>query len=281
MKKCCIVIVTHKEILDGKDEISFKRCLEIFGGKRDIKLILPDNITTTYYEEYTNVLEIIKVNNKWLSSLKEYNAMCCNQEFYELFKDYDYILIYQTDCWVFEDRLDYFMELGYDYYGAPWVHNNDMVGNGGLSLRKVSKMIEITSKYEFKGESLEGAEDTWFSITHGEEINTCPLDVAVNFSIENPTRKYLEKVNKLPMGFHGKTAMSLFWDNDGTKFINYSNRILNKKKVEKPMRILFDNQIFDLQKFGGISRMYADIKNTLNEGNEFDVFLLRRLRMNI
>jgi hypothetical protein len=217
-KTCCIVIVTHKETLDGKDEISFKRCLEVFGGKRDIKLILPDNITTTYYEEYTNVLEIVKVNNKWLSSLKEYNAMCCNQEFYELFKDYEYVLIYQTDCWVFEDRLDYFIGLGYEYYGAPWVHNNDMVGNGGLSLRKVSKMIEITNKYEFKGESLEGAEDTWFSITHKDEINICPLDVACQFSIENPVKKYLEKVNNLPMCLHGRNAYKL-WDNDGSKFL--------------------------------------------------------------
>lgn len=269
MNRCCIVIPSYKEKLEGNEEKSFKQCLNVFNEKRDIKLLIPNNISTEYYDEFS--IGYVKVSPQWMDSIKSYNKMCCNQEFYELFKDYDYILIYQTDCWVFEDRLDYFMELGYDYYGAPWVHNNDMVGNGGLSLRKVSKMIEITSKYEFKGESLEGAEDTWFSITHGEEINTCPLDVAVNFSIENPARKYLEKVNKLPMGFHGKTAMSLFWDNDGTNFINYSNRILNKKKVEKPMRILFDNQIFDLQKFGGISRMYADIKNTLNEGNEFDV----------
>ena len=37
------------------------------------------------------------------------------------------------------------------------------------------------------------------------------------------------------------------------------------------MNILFDNQIFDLQRFGGISRMYTDIKNTLNETDEFNV----------
>ena len=37
-----------------------------------------------------------------------------------------------------------------------------------------------------------------------------------------------------------------------------------------PTKILFDSQIFDLQKFGGISRMYADIKNNADV-NEFNV----------
>lgn len=218
MKKCCIVIVTHKETLDGKDEISFKRCLEVFGGKRDIKLILPDNITTTYYEEYINVLEIVKVNNKWLSSLKEYNAMCCNQEFWNLFTDYEYVLIYQTDCWVFEDRLDYFMGLGYDWYGAPWPHHNDTVGNGGLSLRKVSKMIEITSKYEFKWESIYGAEDAWFCQNKGSELNICDLENACNFSMENITGRYLSKIKTIPMGLHGRFNVK-YWDNNGDKFL--------------------------------------------------------------
>ena len=218
MKKCCIVIVTHKETLDDKDEISFKRCLEVFGGKRDVKLILPDNIATTYYEEYTNVLEIVKVNNKWLSSSKEYNAMCCNQEFWNLFTDYEYVLTYQTDCWVFEDRLDYFMGLGYDWYGAPWPHNNDTVGNGGLSLRKVSKMIEITSKYNFKGDSLEGAEDTWFCQNNKEELNICDLDNACNFSMENIVRKYLTKIKTIPMGLHGSFTANL-WDKNGNNFL--------------------------------------------------------------
>ena len=44
-----------------------------------------------------------------------------------------------------------------------------------------------------------------------------------------------------------------------------------KKIIENKIRILFDNQVFDLQKFGGISRMYADIKNDLNRTGEFNV----------
>ena len=35
------------------------------------------------------------------------------------FLEYQYMLIYQLDAFVFEDKLDYFCELGYDYIGIP------------------------------------------------------------------------------------------------------------------------------------------------------------------
>jgi len=263
MNKCCIIIPSYKEKLEGSDKLSFDRCINIFGGNRPIKVVIPNNISTEFYEAYGNTIELIKVNPQWMNGISSYNSMCCNKEFYKLFKDYEYILIYQTDCWIFEDKLDYFIKLGYDWYGAPWPHNNDHIGNGGLSLRKVSKMIEITSKYEFKGDSLEGAEDTWFCLTHGNELNICDVKTACQFSIENPAKKYLEKIDGLPMGLHGKIVRNLLWDNDGTKFVNYSNKLLNKKK----MNILFDSQIYDLQQFGGISRMYVDIHNEWSKNN--------------
>jgi len=39
--------------------------------------------------------------------------------FYDAFKAFDYILIYQLDAFVFRDELEYFCSLGYDYIGAP------------------------------------------------------------------------------------------------------------------------------------------------------------------
>ena len=218
MNKCCIAFITHKEKLEGNDETSFKQCINIFGNKRDIKLILPNSISTEYYEKYGNVFEIYKVNDKWLSSSIEYNAMCCKKEFWNMFADYEYVLIYQSDCWVFEDKLDYFIELRYDWYGAPWPHHGNVVGNGGLSLRKVSKMIELTTKYQYKrSDSFLGNEDTWFCLTHKNELNACPLEVAVNFSLECGIPLYKPMVDGIPMGFHGKETF-IYWDSDGSKF---------------------------------------------------------------
>lgn len=219
MKKCCIVIPTHKEKLSGNEERSFLRALEIFKNK-DIKLIIPNNISTEYFDAYKKQynFEIISVSKEWQRNYKAYNKMCCNKNFYKLFKNYEYILIYQTDCWVFEDRIDEFIKLGYDWYGAPWPHHHDSVGNGGLSLRKVSKMIEITSENKFNGDSVEGAEDTWFCQNKGNELNICDLENACNFSMENITSRYLQKIKTIPMGLHGKFTMNL-WDENGNKFL--------------------------------------------------------------
>lgn len=135
-KDVCVVILTHLDKLSGDDEKSFLRALKIF-TKRDIKLVLPNSVNKSYYEQFKDDVEIVCVNDEWMSSYKNYNRMCCNKNFYNLFSDYDYILIYQTDCWVFEDRLDEFINLGYDWYGAAWPLEGDKVGNGGFSLRKV------------------------------------------------------------------------------------------------------------------------------------------------
>lgn len=210
-KKCCVVIINHTEHLSNDERRSIDRSIEVFGGKRDIFIVLPDNINTSEYEIYSDKSKILKVDNEWLSTYKNYNKTLCSSDFYKLFTDYEYILIYQTDCWVFEDRLDEFMELGYDYYGAAWPHLQDKVGNGGFSLRKTNKMIELTNKYKYNEDSIESHCDTWFCVTHGNELNACNLETACNFSIEVPLEKYKRLIKTKPMGLHGK-LMKNYWE---------------------------------------------------------------------
>lgn len=228
MKNCCVVITTHKEKLSSDEEKSFSRALEVFKGK-DIKLIIPNNVSTEYFNTFKNQynFEILGVNQEWQSDYKAYNRMCCNKEFYELFKDYEYVLIYQTDCWVFEDRLDYFMELGYDWYGAPWPFSANTVGNGGLSLRRVKKMIEITSSFKYDDKI---NEDWWFCQKPEHNIKKCPWEIAVNFSLELPSKLLISTIKKLPMGFHGKKMIE-YWDETGKKFNDYKKKLSMKISV--------------------------------------------------
>lgn len=223
-KNCCIAIITHKERLDGDDERSFLQAIKIFGGNRDIKVIIPNNIPTDYYDKFKNVVEICQVDSNYLCSFKKYNEFCCKKEFYHIFARYDYMLIYQTDCWVFEDRLDYFMGLGYDYYGAPWPHLGDNVGNGGLSLRKVRKMLEITNEHTYDANIRFPNEDTWFCLLHKDELNVCDLNNACNFSMEIVRPKYINAIIKHPMGLHGRD-MKRFWDENGSKFEMFYKKI--------------------------------------------------------
>ena len=74
-------------------------------------------------------------------SINDYNKLLFTDFFYENI-DTEMFLIFQTDTLlsdVYNKNIYDFME--YDYVGAPWASR--AVGNGGFSLRKKSKMIEI------------------------------------------------------------------------------------------------------------------------------------------
>lgn len=214
MPNCCITLISYKEKLNENETKSFSKAISVFKN-RPIKIILPNNINDTEYKKFN--VELVKLDPCNFSNIKAYSKMLCQKWFYELFKDYDYILIYQTDCWVFEDKLDYFMSLNYDYYGAPWPHWRNKVGNGGLSLRKVSKMIDITQNGN--GNPRGKNEDMWFCLEHERDLNTPPLDIAVNFSLECGIDNYARQTKDIPMGLHGKfqNVVSL-WDENGDKF---------------------------------------------------------------
>jgi hypothetical protein len=61
------------------------------------------------------------------------------------------MLLYQLDAWVLEGEIEEFLELNYDYIGAPiFKHNSNIVpevidggGNGGVTLRKISSALDV------------------------------------------------------------------------------------------------------------------------------------------
>ena len=87
----------------------------------------------------------------FFADISGYTKLLLAKQFYQAFADYEYILIYQPDCLVFSDDLEYWCAKGWDYVGAPWFrdHENDptgglwAVGNGGLSLRNVSSALAV------------------------------------------------------------------------------------------------------------------------------------------
>ena len=85
-------------------------------------------------------------------SRDEYSRLLLEKDFYELCRG-ENILIYQLDSCLNPNsqfKIDRFLE--YDYIGAPWIHGQRslvngrdriFIGNGGLSLRKRSTMVEV------------------------------------------------------------------------------------------------------------------------------------------
>jgi hypothetical protein len=80
------------------------------------------------------------------STWEEYNSLLKSIKFYEKIIQFKFLLIVQTDAFVFSNRLIDFCK--YDYVGAPWKRDsfkfiNGRVGNGGFSLRNVNKICYV------------------------------------------------------------------------------------------------------------------------------------------
>lgn len=91
----------------------------------------------------------VAVADSCLDSVSSYNRMLLQSWFYRLFTDWDFILIFQLDAWVFREDLGDWIRRGYAYIGAPWIKAmgpdtpDTGVGNGGLSLRHVQSVIRV------------------------------------------------------------------------------------------------------------------------------------------
>jgi hypothetical protein len=144
---CVVVIPIHSENPTKNELISFKQCFDVL-KKYTIKIIVPIGLNLDAYKEVVSSFEIILIDPIWQSSIEKYNKLKLSWFFYSLFKEYDYLLTYELDAFVFRDEIDFWCNKKYDYMGAPWFLgydkpvSNEMigVGNSGFSLRKISSM---------------------------------------------------------------------------------------------------------------------------------------------
>jgi hypothetical protein len=109
-------------------------------------------------------------------TINEYNKLLKDTHFYEKIPT-ELFLIFQTDsviCDEYSSLINQFTQ--YDYVGAPW---EDAVGNGGLSLRRKSKMLEIIEKCPKDN----GNEDIYFA-NPCIDIHKPTIEEAKLFSVE-------------------------------------------------------------------------------------------------
>jgi len=109
----------------------------------------------------------------------EYSKICTSETFHHLIPT-ETFLLFQTDSLILNPaKLSPFLK--YDYVGAPWPNRTEnSVGNGGLSLRKKSKMLEIIRKVPYRGEP----EDVYFCNQKIVTLERPSLEEAKEFSVE-------------------------------------------------------------------------------------------------
>lgn len=128
-----------------------------------LEVVLPESCDPSWYRsffvEHGIQGSVRQVPSKYFGSPTAVNRMGTDPQFYRLYLEFEYILICHLDAWVFRDSLDYWMDLGYDFIGAPLFlpqngHASFMRrmapfgGNGGLSLRRVASCIRVLETFK-------------------------------------------------------------------------------------------------------------------------------------
>jgi len=219
--KVAVVIPNHKEELSELEKISLAQCRKVLGNY-PIIFVGPENINFSYLEPGDKVVYLPK---EYFQTLKGYNILSMSPIFYEPFLNFDYMLIYQLDAFVFYDALEEFCRLGYDYIGAAWPYlawhgvrlkKTPRVGNGGFCLRKVKACHRLLSE-AVHWANIENIhknynEDAFFGMCGvAEEINfnVAPVEVANLFAMDWYPARHVKKLgNELPFGCHDWTKFS-------------------------------------------------------------------------
>ena len=135
-----------------------------------------------------------------LVDVTQYSRLLARPEFWEAMRA-EKVLIFQVDsvlCSGSEFTVDDF--LAYDYIGAPWIDEGQGVGNGGLSMRSVNRMLNITRHFN---QSVH-PEDVYFAkglaamAQLDESIVRAPSSVAGRFSWERGS----QPPGFVPFGIH-------------------------------------------------------------------------------
>ena len=224
-KDVCIVIPIYKDNINQPllyDEVeSIYHTIKLM-NKYDVYFLCHPDLNISFYKRFEGNNIYFKFFN--YKNRGEYSNMCLNYEFYKIFSNYKYMLICQTDAYIFKDELLYWCNKGYDYIGAlalfseikpKWIgkFGDENIGdihsykypvlNGGFSLRNIQSMYNFCFKNKDKFKTETFNEDCVICWYHWNELNMPPLEDAIKFSAENQTYAYYPKIyNKLPFGCH-------------------------------------------------------------------------------
>lgn len=250
--KCVIVVPVYKDVPDELEQLSLKQLNMIIDNELDIVFIAPSTINNNEYIKLFDKSDVNLINfsDEYFKSNKTYSQLCLSYDFYKTFNKYEYMLLYQTDCWLFENDIIKWCDMGYDYIGAPiyspgsrWPNfrttMRPIVGNGGLSLRKISKMMNITDR---TGYIYKKHESEWSTVEY-EDMFICDV-IAHDIYMRIPDYKIAEQFSidalplnirqlKIPMSVHRVFAFYEWWKNSIPELIDEHILELCKNELER------------------------------------------------
>lgn len=248
-QKVAVVVPVYKTQLSDYEKISIQQCSKVLSGHPIIAL-KPETLDLAELGSDNIFTGSVSFDPAFFESVQGYNKLMLSPYFYQQFLGYEFILIYQLDAFVFKDELLKWCNSGYDYIGAPWPKRleepdivkafktraitlyhiwkntyedglpsqrqfDNVVGNGGFSLRRVRKFFNLASRMRDKVNEYHQRhehqfhEDVFWSIEvnrkwHNLRIPT--FKTAYKFSIENNPERGVRFNKGLPFGCHAWDA---------------------------------------------------------------------------
>jgi len=157
-KKACIIIPMYRLNISEYEQISMQQCFRILGS-HPIYFVIPKRLEASIQN-----LEYIKdgkagykaFDDAFFDDIMAYNRLLKYPKLYKSFWEYEFMLIYQLDAFVFKDELNYWCSQGNDTIGAPLFEglisakpDNPIIGqgNGGFCLRNIRNCYKIVTQF--------------------------------------------------------------------------------------------------------------------------------------
>jgi hypothetical protein len=157
MNSVIVLIIAHQSNPSRENLASLKQCQKIL-KKYPIVLVCPSGLDVSEYRKTAPDVGFDFIDPHWQSNYRMFNRLKIDPFLYKRYRQFDYILFYELDAWVFRDELQYWCSQGYDYLGAPWFEGYRLttskaqflgVGNGGFSLRKVKSHLRVLYSFSY------------------------------------------------------------------------------------------------------------------------------------
>ena len=227
LKKVAIIIPFYKNAISNFEKIALQQCERVLHQHSKIaikpkSLILPDD---AHIVKFSNV---VSFDDNYFEGLAGYNRLMLSSRFYKTFEDYEYILIYQMDCFVFKDELLHWCNQNFDYIGAPWLTKTYHKNTAGLLILKIRQYFshrfnlqdnDIPNQYQFENKVGNGG----FSlrrvkIFHDLSIVMTPV---IDFYLSKTINQYNEDI---------------FWSIE----VNRQKRVINIPSCQIALKFAFE-----------------------------------------
>lgn len=240
MHKVVVTVPIYRNTPTETEILSLKQAVKLLGDF-PIVFFCGTTFDASPYTIHCESATIERFNDEYFTSVNGYSRLLLSPMFYKRFDQYDYLLIYQLDAFVFKNELLEWCQKGYDYVGAPWIESPPLVngkpkidiqdwfvgkvGNGGLSLRNVRSHYRNAVFFRPVMRFFEKNEDMFWGLflywlnpffrrPHWKE--------ALQFAFEmNPKKAYELTNHYLPFGVHA-------WEKYDKEF--WSQWIQNEQK---------------------------------------------------